>query len=168
MPPVGVSAVAVPFEFRLSRSDRPRVTTGRDGMPAVLHPIRSGKRVVVVRAKAKGSKAVSVNIEVDGVLQGERVLQVGESHSATEAVLIGFEKVLRRLDLDGANVQLVTNDPTLTGYMEKGWRIGSFKVLKRLRALQQLTKSNGSNTYPAPDAKTISRRPDQHPERHSQ
>jgi retron-type reverse transcriptase len=151
VPPSGASAVAVPFGLRLSRSDGPCIATGRDGMPAVLHPIRSWKRIVVIRAKAKGSKAVLLQIEINGILQGERVLHVPKSHSNTEAVLTGFERVLGRLDLrDGAEVQLVTNDTTITGYMEKGWRVGSFRVLKRLRALQRFTRSSTNTTLPAP------------------
>ena len=115
---------------------RPDNPTGRDGVPASSHPSRfseSGR--VFVRAEARGPRAVHVDIV--GAATWSGTLSVPDSRSTAEAVLAGFEQVVKRLAADGhKDIMLTTTEAAVHGYVDWGWRVGSARVLRRLRALQ--------------------------------
>jgi hypothetical protein len=53
---------------------------------------------------------------------------------------------LGKLDLDDTDVTLVTSEPTISGYLLRGWRVRSFDVLRRLRAIQRFTIDGTTST----------------------
>jgi retron-type reverse transcriptase len=124
--------------LQLQRPDRPRVTAGRDGVPASPHPARP-RKLVTVRAEARGARAVLVTVEREGLAAVPERVRVPDSVSTAEVVLAGFEHALVGLNLAAfGEVVLVTDEPTIAGYIQHGWRVRSFAVLRRLRAIEQL------------------------------
>jgi hypothetical protein len=143
----GTSSMATPgggAKSWLSQLSRPNgsraVSAGRDGGPTSPPPARFRKRILI-RAEARGAKAVAIQVERDGVLGASATAQVTDSVSSAEAVMAGFVLAFGALDLAGVtDVVLVSSEPTITGYIEHGWRMGSLQVLRRLRALQRLVQ----------------------------
>jgi hypothetical protein len=80
-----------------------------------------------------------VTVEREGLAAVPERVRVPDSVSTAEVVLAGFEHALVGLNLAAfGEVVLVTDEPTIAGYIQHGWRVRSFAVLRRLRAIEQL------------------------------
>jgi retron-type reverse transcriptase len=114
---------------------RPDNPAGRSGAPARLRPERHlENQPVVVRVKARGTRAAQ--LDVFGASSWSEVLAVPDSLSTAESVLAAFEHAIRRLTAQGhSSFVLLTAEPTISGYVHRGWRVGSVRVLRRLRGI---------------------------------
>lgn len=115
---------------------RPVTPAGRSGAPASSRPGRFQEKYgVCVWAEARGPKQVLATVR--GGARWSESIEVPESSLTAEAVLAAFEVTIRRLVVDGFHdIVLSTDEPTISGYIDRDWRVGSFRLLARLRAIQ--------------------------------
>lgn len=87
-------------------------------------------------AKARGPRRVEVIARSDEGITWRRSIAVLKSASSTEANLLGLGEAFVHLrDLGAEAVLVVVTDPTLDGYLHRGWRPRSLGVLSALRRL---------------------------------